>query len=243
MMPALLLAAGLGTRLRPLTDTVPKCLAPIRGRPLLDWWLTACGQAGMRPIIINTHHHAARVEAFVNESPWRDRIVLAHEESLLGTGGTLLRHEAILGNGSFFVAHADNLSLFDMRAFVAAHVARPRDCVLTMMLFRTPTPRSCGIVTTNRAGRVIAFHEKVADPPDNLANGAVYIMTPEVFPLLRDCGAARPDISMDLLPRCLGRMATFFNSDYHRDIGTCESYAQAQKDMEERFGRPVESKA
>lgn len=230
-IPALLLAAGKGTRLAPLTDGIPKCLAPINGRPLLDFWLERCVTAEMAPIIINTHYLAESVVAFVQRSPWRDKVILTYEQELLGTGGTLSAHAHLLQNGPFFVAHADNLSFFTTDEFLQAHMARPTYCLLTMMLFRTPTPHSCGIVTTDSQGVVTEFHEKPANPPGDLANGAVYIMQPDVFSLLKKCRTMRPDISIDLLPQCIGRMATYLNKDYHRDIGTMESYAAAQHDM------------
>ncbi|MGH9203514.1 MAG: sugar phosphate nucleotidyltransferase, partial [Vicinamibacterales bacterium] len=87
-MRALLLAAGYGTRLKPLTDAVPKCLVPIRGRPLLDYWLDLLFTDGIEAALINTHHLADRVQAFVAASRWKSRVTLVHEDSLLGTGGT-----------------------------------------------------------------------------------------------------------------------------------------------------------
>ena len=227
-MPAVLLAAGAGTRLAPLTSTTPKCLVPIAGRPLLDYWLEMCVAGGMDPIIVNTHHLADVVAEHVRRSPWQKHVVLSHEDNLLGTGGTLLAHRSVLRDGPFFVAHADNCSIFSMRDFLGAHRQRPAHCWLTMMLFRTPTPQSCGIVVIGKDGVVHEFHEKVAHPPSNLANGAVFVMQPEVLALLDQCAAVQPDISVDLLPRCLGHIATWENTRYHRDIGTPESYAAAQ---------------
>jgi mannose-1-phosphate guanylyltransferase len=230
-MPAILFAAGCGTRLRPLTDRMPKCLAPIHGRPLLSYWLALLSKAGLFPIILNTHHRAEQVREYADSCPWKDRIQLAHETELLGTGGTLLRHRTILREGPFMAIHADNLSIFDVQAFQAAHAERPEGCCLTMMLFRSPTPESCGIVRVDGNGIVREFHEKAVRPPGNLANAAVYIMEPEVFPMLAGSGKKRPDISLDLLPRCLGRIATWRNDRYHRDIGTPESYAAALREF------------
>ena len=97
-----------------------------------------------------------------------------------------------------------------------------------MMTFRTPTPQSCGIVELDAKGIVTAFHEKVCSPPGNLANGAVYIMDPEVLDAIDACGVEQPDISVHVIPQFIGRIFTFLNTVYHRDIGTPESYAQAQ---------------
>lgn len=236
-LPALLLAAGMGTRLSPITDAIPKCLVPVGGKPLLAIWLDLLGRAGLAPLIVNTHHHADKVAEFVKASPWRDRIVVANEPELLGTGGTLLANRRLYPTGTVMVVHADNLSAFDVGAFVERHAARPASCLMTMMLFRTPTPESCGIVECDENGVVAAFHEKVANPPGNLANAAVYLMEQEALDLLAAQNRVKPDISLDLLPECLGRMYTWLNQDYHRDIGTPESYAAALRDYR-HFERP-----
>src|SRR5258707_15359828 len=90
MMRALLLAAGLGSRLRPITATTPKCMVMINGRPLLDYWLELLFGAGVERVLINTHWLAEQVDAHVKASRWTSRIDLIHEGKLLGTGGTVL---------------------------------------------------------------------------------------------------------------------------------------------------------
>lgn len=229
-MNALLLAAGLGTRLRPLTDTIPKCLVPIRGRPLLAYWLDLLVGGGIDRIVVNAHHLADQVARFVAQSPHRGRVELAREERLLGTGGSVLRHRARMGEGPFLLAHADNLTRFDLAAFLARHRARPAGCALTMMTFETRTPESCGIVEVDARGVVVAFEEKPRAPRSRLANGAVYVLEPEAVDALAALGKEAPDVSTELLPRFVGRMCTFHNAVYHRDIGSPEAYAHAQVD-------------
>ena len=236
-MRALLLAAGLGTRLRPLTDTVPKCLVPIRGRPLLAYWLDLLGRAGLERLVINLHHLPEQVSRFLEGSPWRDRIDPVAEPRLLGTGGSVLAHRALLGDGPFMVVHADNLSRFDVAAFLERHRRRPPGCELTMMTFTTETPWSCGIVEVDPAGVVTAFTEKPAHSTSRLANGAVYLLEPSVADALAGLGKAEVDLSTEVIPRYLGRMATFHNAVYHRDIGTPEAYRQAQLDTGYLEGR------
>ena len=230
-MKALLLAAGLGTRLRPLTDHVPKCLVAIHGRPLLGYWLDMLLSAGIEPVLINTHHLADAVRNFVEQSPWRSAIKLVHEDVLLGTGGTVLRNRASLEGGPFLVVHADNLSRFDIHEFMRTHARRPPGVEITMMTFDTDAPKSCGIVELDDRGLVIAMHEKVANPPGTRANAAVYIFEPSVITELSALGSDTPDISTELLPRYMGRMQSFHNDVYHRDIGTPESLARAQREF------------
>lgn len=227
-MRALLLAAGIGTRLRPFTDSVPKCLVSIHGRPLLAYWLDLLFGAGLEGVVINTHYLSHLVDAFVETSQWNERIQLVYEERLLGTGGTLLANRDRLGSEPFLVAHADNLTRFDVPSFVARHRTRPPNVDLTMMTFRTDDPESCGIVEVDSEGIVRALHEKTAAPQGNLANAAVYICEPTIFDLLSEIGSPIIDISTQVLPRLVGRMLTFHNSDYHRDIGTPESLSRAE---------------
>lgn len=225
--PALLLAAGLGSRLAPLTNAIPKCLVPIHGKPLLGIWFDMLGQAGLSPLFVNMHHHADAVEKYVKTNPWRKQIELLPEKKLRGTGGTLLAARDHLGGGECMVIHADNLSRFTVEDFLEAHRKRPEGCVMTMMLFRTPTPETCGIVELDSRGIVTAFYEKTEAVHGNLANGAVYVMEPVVFDILAAVGREQPDISLDLIPHCMGKIYTWVNDEYHRDIGTLESYQAA----------------
>jgi mannose-1-phosphate guanylyltransferase len=230
-LKALLLAAGLGTRLRPLTDTIPKCLVPILGKPLLAYWLDLLLQGGIDSVLVNTHHLAAAVEKYCRTSPWRSRIRLVHEPVLLGTGGTILANRAQFRGSAVLVAHADNLSRFSVGAFLGTHAARPAAAAMTMMTFETDAPETCGIVETNAAGLVARFHEKVVNPPGNRANAAVYIIEPEVVEFLAALGKPIIDFSTEVIPHFIGRVNTFHNDDYHRDIGTPESLRAAAREF------------
>lgn len=229
-MRALLLAAGLGTRLRPLTERVPKCLVPIRGQPLLAYWLELLLPAGIERVLVNTHYLPQPVQAFVADSPWRSRTSLVHEERLLGTGGTVLANADFFQRRPFLVAHADNLTRFDVSAFLGRHANRPPGCAITMMTFDSDAPQSCGIVEEDGRGIVRGFHEKVANPPGNRANGAVYIFETEVLDFLRALKKPFLDLSLDVMPAFLGRICTFHNDVYHRDIGNLESLARAERE-------------
>jgi mannose-1-phosphate guanylyltransferase len=227
-MRALLLAAGFGTRLRPLTDTVPKCLVQIHGRPLLDYWLDLIFKDGaISHAIINTHYLAEVVQRHMASSPWRERVTLVNEPELLGTGGTLVANRAALGSGPVMLAHADNLTTFDIAAFQAAHAARPVRAAMSMLAFRTDDPRSCGILELDEDNMVQAFHEKVAEPPGNLANAGVYIVEPEVTEAAARLAKPYVDLSTQVIPCFVGRILAHETSGYHRDIGNLSSLARA----------------
>lgn len=227
VMKALLLAAGLGTRLRPLTETVPKCLVPIHGKPLLDYWLDLLFEAGIDRVLINCHWLAEKVASHVETSRWRTRIDLVSEPQLLGTGGTIVKNRGYFGDDAFLVAHADNLTDFDVRGLIRAHARRPTGCALTMLAFRTDDPRSCGILELDGLGIVRAFHEKVENPPGDLANAAVYVMESEVVDAAAQIGRDFVDLSTEILPRFVGRIFSVETSGYHRDIGSLESLRRA----------------
>lgn len=227
-MRALLLAAGLGTRLRPLTDCVPKCLIDINGRPLLDYWIELLGNAGIIEVLVNLHHLPDAVRRYIADCRHRVRITAVYEEKLLGTGGTLLANRAFFHDRPSMLVHADNLSRFSVRDFVRRFDEREPGVAITMMTFDAPDPKQCGIVELDRRGIVTAFHEKVEDPPGNLANGAVYILAPSVMDFLAQLGKDTIDFSTEVLPHFLGRINTFHNGDYHRDIGTLQSLRAAR---------------
>ena len=223
-MRVLLLAAGLGTRLKPLTNYLPKCLIPIHGRPLLDYWLESLVRHGISEILINTHYFSPLVVDYVSRSSWAQYVVMVHEEQLLGTGGTILANRDFFREQAFLVAHADNLTIFDPLAFYKRHGERPPEAELTMMVFETPDPKSCGIVALDQRCMVNSFHEKVASPPGNLANAAVYILEPSVLDFMVSLGKAEIDFSTEVIPQYMGKIFTYRNASYHRDIGTVSSW-------------------
>ena len=229
-MRALLLAAGLGTRLKPLTNYIPKCLVPIHGRPLLDYWLETLLDHGIEKILINTHYMAPMVQRYLNQSKWLPYIEIVYEKALLGTGGTILRNRHFFANETFLVAHADNLTTFDMRDFSKCHASRPKGTEMTMMVFDTLEPQSCGIVGLDNRGIVQDFYEKVENPPSNLANGAVYIFEASVLEWMKTLASSEVDISTEVIPHYLGRIHTYKNDCYHRDIGTIPSWIQANEE-------------
>lgn len=229
-MRAVLVAAGLGTRLRPLTLHVPKCLVPIHGRPLLGYWLDHLFAAGTERVLINTHWLADAVRTYVAASPWRERIDLVHETELLGTAGTLAANRGWLGDEAFLLAHADNLTSFDLPDFLARHRARPPACAMTMLAFRTDVPRSCGILGLE-GSIVSSFHEKVANPPGNLANAAVYLCEPEIARFVVALGKPVADFSTEVVPAFMGRILAVETAGYHRDIGSAEALALAEREF------------
>ncbi|MGH8835781.1 MAG: nucleotidyltransferase family protein [Actinomycetes bacterium] len=231
-MKAFLLAAGLGTRLRPITDTTPKCLVEIGGRSLLDIWLDALAKAGVHEVLVNTHHLADAVEAHVARRPIPPVVRLSHEPVLLGSAGTLLANrDFVADDDMFLVVNADNLTDFDLGVLIDAHRAAAE--IATLSVFHTARPTECGIVELAE-DRVVGFVEKPAQPRSDLANAGMYAFHPTVLdeipePLPRDIG-------FDLLPRLVGRArAVALDDCYFLDIGTPAALERARDEWEGRI--------
>lgn len=225
-LKAFLLAAGYGTRLRPLTDSIPKCLLPVRGIPLLQIWLEHCCRFGIDEVLINIHAHADLVESFLasyaGNSP---KVQVVREAKLLGSAGTLLANRGwVDSEACFWVFYADVLNRVDFGAMMRMHRSlRPS---ATLGVCRVPDPTRCGIVEVSEDGTIHKFVEKPTHPDSDLAFAGLLVGTPA---LLDAIPRKRPvDIGFDVLPLLVGDMLAYSISDYLIDIGTMENYQKAQ---------------
>uniref|UniRef100_UPI0040484FD8 nucleotidyltransferase family protein n=1 Tax=Bacteroidota TaxID=976 RepID=UPI0040484FD8 len=223
-MKAILLAAGFGTRLRPITNTIPKCLVPIRGKPLIQLWLEKLISAHIELILINTHYLSGQVQNYISNSLYKNKCIVVFEPELLGTAGTLLNNLNFFEGKDGMLIHADNYCLEDLSNFINAHKNRPIECLMTMMIFKSPNPSDCGIVELDDHGIVVGFHEKVSNPPGNLANGAVYILSSEMINIIKTDFVTKTDFSTEILGHFVGKIYTFLTEDLFIDIGTLENY-------------------
>jgi len=224
----LLLAAGNGTRLQPYSNDWPKCLMPINGEPLLHYWLETAKAIDADKVLVNLHYQSEKVQDFLSRPSLEGRAKAVFESALLGTAGTLRENSQFFSGSTIFLAHADNFCQCDFNSFIRYHqTARPKNTALTMMTFDTTSPETCGIVETDQLGVVTAFHEKISNPPGNLANGAVYLLEPEVSEWI-NANPEVTDFSTQVLPKFVGRIATWHNSGIHVDIGNIQALKVAQ---------------
>jgi mannose-1-phosphate guanylyltransferase len=230
-MKAFLLAAGLGTRLRPITDTTPKCMLVIDGRPLLDIWLNAMDRAGVDEVLVNLHHLPEVVLRHLAQRTPPPAVRTFFEPELLGSAGTLLANRQwIDGEDLFLACNADNLTNFDLKSLVDVH--REHQAIATLTVFHSEQPSAGGVVELDDAGLVTAFAEKPSEPVSDLTNAGMYAFHPSV---LREIDGKPPrDIGYDLLPRLVGRARAVLVEDYFRDIGTAEAYLRAKKEWPTR---------
>lgn len=226
-MKAFLLAAGLGTRLRPLTDTTPKCMLDIDGRPLLDIWLDAFGHAGVSEVLINLHHLPDVVRSHLAAHTGLPAVRAVLEPKLLGSAGTLAANREWISGEEFFLAcYADNLTDFRLQTLVDAH--RAYGTIATLTAFRSENPSAGGVVEVDETGRVTGFTEKPAEPVSDLVNAGMYAFCPGV---LDEINSIPPrDIGYDLLPRLVGRARAVAVKGFFRDIGTPDAYQRARKE-------------
>lgn len=230
---AMLLAAGLGTRLRPFTGIWPKCLMPIGGVPLLEHWLTNVSAAGIDTALVNLHHQSDVVQEFLAREIFEDIVHHVYEDELLGTAGTLRKNRDFFRDRTILLAHADNWCQCDFNAFIDYHLnCRPKGCSITMMTFDSPDPSSCGIVEMDDDGIVLNMFEKQMNPPGNCANGAVYLLEPEILEFISN-DTNISDFSTQVIPAFYRKIATWHNDGIHRDIGTPDALKEAQNDNPE----------
>jgi mannose-1-phosphate guanylyltransferase len=227
-MKAFLLTAGLGTRLYPITHTLPKCLVPIADKPLINWWFESMQKAGVTEVLINLHHLPDMVMAHVNALDTPIKVEFSYEPVLLGSAGTLVANKSFVANEtSFFIFYGDNLTNTSLSNLYNFHVRQPH--AFTMALFETNKPSGCGIVSLNSDATISSFEEKPANPISNVANAGLYVASPAVIDLI-DAAKTPADIGFDLLPLLVGKMSGYKINDYLIDIGTHKNLEKARQD-------------
>lgn len=233
-MKAVILAAGLGTRLRPLGLDVPKVMAPVGGKPLLQHHIEMLSAQGVREFIVNLHHLPDRItRAFGDGDRYGVHIQYSHEPDLMGTAGGVKRMEPWLRDGTFLVVHGDNLMRFELAPLVAFH--RGRRARATVALFESSEPWTGGIVETDPTGRVRRFVEKPAPEvmAGTLINAGIYLLEPAVLAAIP--GGQFCDFGRDVFPALVSSGQSVYAMQpkaYIQDIGTPERLARAQRDWE-----------
>ncbi len=233
-MKAFLLAAGIGSRLRPITDTIPKCMVAIDDRPLLDIWLDALDRAGVDEVLVNLHYLPDVVRDHVAARTGSPAVRLVFEAELLGSAGTLLANrDWVAGEELFLACNADNLTDFDLRDLIDAH--RAGGTIATLTAFHSQNPSAGGVLEADADGRVTAFTEKPERPASDLVNAGMYAFRPAV---LDEITQAPPvDIGYHLLPSLVGKARVVPVDGFFLDIGTPEAYRRAREEWPVRAAR------
>jgi len=230
----MILAAGEGIRLRPLTLSVPKPMVPIANIPLLERTLRWLSSQGVQEVVINLHHRPQAIREAIGDGQRLGlrRVHYSLEETLLGTAGAVKRCQEHFRDAPFYVIYGDNLIEADLRKLSTFH--RTQGAEATIALFRADDPASCGLVTTDDSGRVTRFQEK--PPPEqvftNLANAGVYVLEPSVLEDILSDGAY--DFARELFPSLLAQgrdLRAVLLDGYLQDTGTPAQYRKANADV------------
>lgn len=225
--PVLVLAGGLGTRLRPLTERLPKVMVPTLGRPFVEHLMADMARQGVCRFVISVGYLAGQIEDhFGDGSRWGHQITYVREERPLGTGGAVAHALPALGGETFLLANGDTLLEVDLAALLERHRREP-DCPVTLAAAWVPDRGRYGALTVE-GGRITAFQEKQPGAGEGWINGGVMAVDPALFD-----GAPEPPFSLesDWLPRFPGRIAMHEARGFFVDMGTHETLATLDQEL------------
>ncbi len=220
-MRAILLSAGMGKRLRPITKKIPKCLVKIKNRALIDIWLDELLETNkIKSVLINTHYLSNKIFLHLKKNKHKKKIKLIYEKRLYGTAGTLINNLDFFKNEDGLLIHCDNYSEEGLKNFIKHYKKMPKNCLMSMMTFRTNKPEKCGIVKINKKKIVTKFQEKKKNNLGNLANSAVYILSKKFIKLMKKNKPLVNDFSTEIIPNFINKIYTYETKDFFIDIGT-----------------------
>jgi mannose-1-phosphate guanylyltransferase len=230
-MEAILLVGGLGTRLRPLTDGVPKPMLPVAGVPLVVHQIARARAAGVDHVVLATSYRAqVFADALGDGSRLGVSIDYAVEEEPLGTGGAIRNAAEYLGDDPVLVFNGDVVDGHDIAAQVGLHTDRQADATLYLTTVEDARPYGC--VPTDGTGRVTAFHEKMPEPVSDQVNAGCYVLQRAVIDGIPAGRAV--SVERETFPGLLaaGRLVLgAVDAAYWRDLGTPEAYVQGSADV------------
>jgi len=228
----MLLAAGLGTRLRPLTYELPKPMVPVLGRPVMEHILRLLAKHGFDDVVANLHYFPDLIrDRFGDGSAYGVRLVYSYEPELLGTAGGVRNVGEHFGDETFLIISGDALTDIDLGALWAAH--KEKGGIATLALKRVDDTSQFGVVIVAEDGRIQGFQEK-PDPAEalsNLGNCGIYVFEPEIFDYFPEPEFV--DWAMDVFPTLLAQDVSFYGHefpDYWNDVGSLEEYRQGNFD-------------
>jgi NDP-sugar pyrophosphorylase family protein len=231
-MKAMILAAGLGTRLRPLTNTIPKPLLPIEGTPLIVWNLLLLKRYGFQDVVINLHHLGPMIEQTLGDgSQYGLHIIYSREPVILGTGGGIKQAEPYFSGEPVLVLNGDTLVELDLDALYAFH--RATRAAATLVLREDPDAARWGLVEVGAENRIVRITGKGPSnsvPPAARMFAGIHILNPR---LLRDVPKGVASSIIDPYVAAIERGEAILGYDlkgYWSDIGTAARYAQAEQD-------------
>ena len=238
-MKAMVLAAGQGTRLHPLTEHTPKALVQVAGRPMIEYSLLLLKHYGIRDIIINLHHLGDRIESYLSDGKqWGVHITYSKEVELLDTGGGLLKAKPFLQDGTFIVINTDVLIDLSLSELIAFHVKKR--AAATLVLRPDPLADQYGSMEIDGDGRIRRFLQtriatELSVPTTELMFTGVQVLEPRVFDYMAPADAVlKFSTTKDTYPRMLlhqERLFGFRFGGFWQDVGTASRIKQAEDSL------------
>lgn len=242
-MKALILAAGLGTRLKPLTNNIPKPLVLIGRKPLLKYTLDGLLKYDINDICLNSHYLAHKIDDFVKGyKKWHPKINIkvSFEKKLLGTAGTLRNnYEFFCKEKNFFIIYGDNLTNINYQKLFNFHLNKKSFC--TIACYYENHPEGKGIIEFDKDKRINKFIEKPAqgELTSHYANAGIYVFNQKIFRYINSKNFTSPfDLGKDVFPYLLKKgknVYAYLMDEFLLDIGTLNNYNLAQTKVKEIF--------
>lgn len=230
-MKAMIMAAGLGSRLLPLTEQIPKPMVPILNKPVMQYSIELLKEHGITDIIINTHYLPEAISNYFGDgSKFGVNLKYSHEEELLGTAGGVKNNRWFLDQ-SFIIISGDALTNIDLSQMINFH--KEKEALVSIALKSMEDVSNFGVVVTDKEGKVKAFQEKpqAHEALSNLVNTGIYIFEPQIFDYIPD---GFYDFGQDLFPKLVEmkeRIFGFKTDDYWSDVGSFDIYKKSNWDF------------
>jgi D-glycero-alpha-D-manno-heptose 1-phosphate guanylyltransferase len=240
---AVILAGGLGTRLRAAYATGPKSMAPVGGRPFLDYLLTWLRSQGVKEVILCVGYKRTHIQKYVGKgSKWGLRVTYSIEEELLGTGGAVKKAERLVPDTRLFVINGDTFLGVNLKEMVKFHLSR--GALATLAVVKVADDGRYGSLRLDKEGRITGFLEKgerdasnESDEETKSINGGVYIFEKKLLSHIRTRGPV--SLEKNVLPRLIAsknnKVYGFLMDAYFVDIGVPNDLWRAQRELPERF--------
>jgi len=231
-MKAIVLAAGKGERLKPLTNHVPKVMLLIANKPILQYHIEQLKKAGITDIAINLHHMPEKIkEYFGDGTRFGVNINYSYEENLLGTAGAVKKLKGFFDK-TFVVVYGDIFSELNLKKLIDFHKQKKGKVTITVHESDHPWDSAC--VALNENNEVIKFVEKPGKENvfSNLTSTSLYVLEPEVIDFIPE---GYSDFAKDIFPKLLGKgikIYAYITREYRKDIGTLERYGEVKGHFE-----------
>lgn len=222
MVEVVILAGGQGTRLREVVSHIPKPLAPVGGRPFLEYLVLYLKRFGIRKIVISTGYMAEKIRAyFGNGERWGIDIIYSHELQPLGTGGAIREASELIDGKNFIVMNGDSIINLDINQFLDVHESK--GALVTMSLIKKKDVKGYGVADINNDGKILCFMEK-GKAIQGLINGGVYVIEKKIIELMPEGNIS---LEYTILPSLAGYgLYGMVTSGFFVDIGTPKNYLQ-----------------